>query len=287
MPAEVQEMTQAAAEAASQETAAAATEQATTTTSESAAEGQQESTETNPDGTPKPKVTGGFQKRIDKLTREKEFWKEQALQGSRPAAQQTQQQTQQQAETTPAAAEGKPKPNDFETHAEYLEALVDWKADQKLKTIQTEQAKERVKAQQQTAEQQYQAKEKEFASAVPDFEEVVAAADFPVSKAVIEEIVHGDNGPALKYYLAQNPDEAERLNKLTPLALAREIGRLEPRFKTAAKTTATTSAAAAVSAAPKPPTHAARSASTSSKDPGEMDPAEYRAWRAKNHPNLY
>lgn len=258
-------------------------QQATTTTSESAAEGQTESQELNPDGTPKAKVTGGFQKRIDKLTREKEFWKEQALQSARPAGSQTQQQqTTQQTETRPAT-EGKPKANDFETHEEYVEALVDWKADQKLKVVQTENAKERVRSQEQTAHQAYQTKEKEYASAVPDFDEVVATADFPVSKAVIDEIVTGDNGPALKYYLAQNPEEADRLNKLGPVALAREVGRLEPRFKNAAKA----STAAAVSKAPTPATPATRSASTSNKDPGEMSAAEYRAWRAKTHPNLY
>jgi hypothetical protein len=270
----------ASAEETAAATAAAATEQATTTTSESAAEGQQESQETNPDGTPKAKVTGGFQKRIDKLTREKEFWKEQALLGSRPAAAQ-QQQAAAQTETPKPATEGKPKANDFETHEEYVEALVDWKADQKLKVVQTENAKERVRSQEQTAHQTYQAKEKEYASAVPDFDEVVAAADFPVSKAVIDEIVTGDNGPALKYYLAQNPEEADRLNKLGPVALAREVGRLEPRFKMAAKTTA-----AAVSKAPAPVAAATRSTSTSTKDPGEMSPSEYRAWRQKTYPNL-
>lgn len=276
---------------AEETTAAAATEeQATTTTSESATEGEQESTqETNADGTPKPKVTGGFQKRIDKLTREREFYKEQLLTAlqQRQAGSQQAEATQQTGTTKPAAAAdaGKPKASDFESHTEFVEALVDWKADQKLKAVQTETAQERARTQQQTAEQAYQAKEKEYSSAVPDFEEVVAAADFPVSQAVIAEIVHGENGPALKYYLAQNPDELERLNKMTPVQLAREVGRLESKFKTAAK--AASSTAAAVSNAPKPPTPASKSASTSTKDPGEMSPAEYRAWRAKQYPNLY
>jgi hypothetical protein len=281
MPAEVQEMTPAATQAAG-ETAAAATERATTQTSESAAEGEQESQEQTEGGEPRPKVTGGFQKRIDKLTREKEFYKELALRGG--IQPQQQQQTTQQTETATAAATdaSKPKAADFETHAEFVEALVDWKADLKLRTIESKQATDRARTQQQTAQQAYQAKEKEYSSAVPDFDEVVAAADFPVSAAVVEEITHGENGPALKYYLAQNPEEADRLSKLTPVALAREVGRLEPRFKTAAGKPA----AAPVSKAPPPISTAARSTSTSTKDPGEMSPREYREWRQKTHPNL-
>jgi hypothetical protein len=273
------EETQQTTAQAAEETAAAAAA-TTTQTSESATEGQQESTETQTEGEQK-KVTGGFQKRIDKLTREKEFWKEQALTQAKPAG--AQQQAGQTEETKPAAETTKPKASDFETHAEFVEALVDWKADEKLKAVRTETAKERARTQQQTAEQAYQAKEKEYKGAVPDFDEVVAAADFPVSRAVLEEIVHGENGPALKYYLASNPEEADRLNKLGPVQLAREVGRLETRFKTAAKAGTT----AAVSNAPKPATPATRSASTSTKDPGEMTPGEYRAWRAKQYPNLY
>jgi hypothetical protein len=279
MPEETQ---QTAAASAAGETSAAAAEQQqqATTASESAAGEQQESQTTGAEG--EKKVTGGFQKRIDKLTREKEFWKEQAL-TPKPAAPQ-QQTTQQTAAATTTEAAGKPKAADFETHAEFVEALVDWKSDQKLKGLEAKQTEDRVRTQEQSANQSYQAKEKEYASAVPDFDEVVAAADFPVSKAVIQEIVHGENGPALKYYLAQNPEEAERLNKLTPVALAREVGRLEPRFTTAASGKTTT---ASTSKAPPPPTPAGKGSSTATKDPGEMSPREYREWRAKTHPNLY
>lgn len=221
-----------------------------------------------------PKVTGGFQKRIDKLTREKEHWKEQALAAlTKPVA-----------SSAPIEAPkpaDKPKVDDFATHAEYVEALTDWKVDQKVRSFEAKQNEEKAKTHQQTVQSSFQEKQKDFKAATPDFDEVMADADFQVSRAVLDEIVTNDNGPALQYFLAKNPDEAERLSKLNPLALAREVGRLESRFVTAPSKTTDK-----VTKAPAPPTPVSRSSSTSAKDPGEMSLREYEAWRRKEYPNL-
>lgn len=230
-----------------------------------------DSTESQPEA--KPKVTGGFQKRIDKLTREKEHWKEQALAAlTKPVASP--------APTETVAPVGKPKADDFATHNEFVEALTDWKVNEKVKAFEAKETAKQAATQQQTIAQTFEAREKEFKAATPDFDEVLAEADFPVSQALIHEIVTSDNGPQLKYFLAKNPDEAERLSKLAPLALAKEVGRIESRFATtpSAKT-------ATVSKAPAPPTPVSKSSATSSKDPGEMTQAEYKVWRAKAFPN--
>ncbi len=253
-----------------EETAAPSTE--STTTTESAAGDSNESSEGE------QKARGGFQRKIDKLTREKadrereaEYWREQALRTAK-------------VEPTNAESpkvDAKPKEDDFKTHAEYVEALTDWKVDQKVKTLRAEQTEQQAKTQRNAVESTFQEKQKEFKAATPDFEEVMADADIQVSKAVLDEIVTHDNGPALQYFLAKNPDEAKRLSRLTPLALAREVGRLESRFVSApsAKT-------ATVSKTPAPPNPVGKSSSTSTKDPGEMSPAEYRAWRVKQDPNF-
>jgi hypothetical protein len=232
------------------------------TSSESASEPQEPQ-----EGEPKPK--GGFQKRIDKLTRhntqleqEKEYWRTQALR------------TPPETKTAPKV-EGKPSEDNFQTHAEFLEALTDWKVDQRLKAEKSTSVAEQVKTQQQKALQEFAAKEQEFRAKTPDFDEVMAdAEDVQASDGVIAEIV--TSGPELKYYLAKNPAEVERLNKLAPLALAREVGKIESRFTTSEQRTAPKT-----TAAPPPPTPTAKSTPTSTKDPGEMNPSEYRAWRAK------
>lgn len=224
------------------------------------------------------KAKGGFQRRIDKLTREKadaaretEYWRQQALRTS-PAETKVE---------TPVKAEDKPKVDDFATHAEYVEALTDWKVETRFKAVEAKQNEEKAKTHQQTVQSSFKEKQESFKAATPDFDEVVADADIPVSKALIDEVVTHEHGPALQYFLAKNPDEAERLSKLTPLALAREVGRLESRF-----VTAPSKPTDKVTKAPAPPTPVSRSSSTSTKKPEDMPLAEYLAHRAKTYPNL-
>lgn len=241
----------------------AAPEEGTTAT-ESATEEQQESQEAKPDG---------VQKRIDKAVRaqreaerEREFWKQEALKG-RPAP----------AETPKPQTVTEPSEDDFQTHAEYVKALTKYTAAQAVEEFRASQRTDSAKTQQAKALQDFVAKEQDFRAKTPDFDEVMAdAADLQATDAVIAEIV--SSGPELKYYLAKNPDEVERLNKLAPLQLAREVGRIESRFTTSqeikpAKTTT----------APPPPNPTAKSSATSTKDPGDMSPSEYRAWRAKQN----
>lgn len=250
-----------------QEIVPAATEEVTTAT-ESATGEQQEPQ----DG---KQAADGVQKRIDKAVRaqreaerEREFWKQEALKSRTAPPAETQ--------TTTTEAKGEPSENDFETHAAYVKALTKWTANQAVEEFKVSQRKEAVTTRQQTVQQEFKVRQEAFKAATPDFDEVVSAADVQVSDAVIAEIVESENGPQLQYYLSKNHDEAERLSKLPRLQLAREVGKIESRFsssqqKIAVKTTA----------APPPPNPTGKSSATSTKDPGEMNPAEYRAWRAK------
>ncbi len=247
----------------------AAPETQVETTTESATGEQHEPTT---EGDPKPK--GGFQRRIDKLTRaaadkerEAEYWRQEALR-TKPT------------ETT-TEPKGKPQETDFQTHADFLEALTDWKVDSRLKVAETKQNEEKARNYQQTAEQKYRERLQEFRAETPDFDEVMEEATIDVGKAVLAEIRDHEHGPALAYFLAQNLDEAERLSKLNPLALAREVGRLESRF-----TTTPSIKTATVSKAPRPPTPVSKSSSASSKDPSEItDMTEWRAYRRKQDPD--
>jgi hypothetical protein len=54
-----------------------------------------------------------------------------------------------------------------------------------------------------------------------------------MSVAVQELLVQSENGPELMYELAKNREAFERINKLTPLAAARELGKFEAQFKKA------------------------------------------------------
>lgn len=179
--------------------------------------------EKSPERDEQGKFRKPVQPRIDELTRqrreaerERDYWRAQA------ALRQ---------ETEAPKAE-KPTPDKFTDYNEYVEALAEWKADQKIETKLAE--REKVQAEKSAAEKRAQAW-RESTEAVqkemPDFNEVIeAAADTPISNHLREIMDESDNRAKLLYHFAKNPDVVEKLNAMSPTAAAREVGRIEVAF---------------------------------------------------------
>ena len=62
-----------------------------------------------------------------------------------------------------------------------------------------------------------------------------------------DTIRSSDVGPELAYYLGTNPKDAERISRLTPLAQAKEIGKIEAKLASDPPMKRTTSAPAPIS----------------------------------------
>jgi hypothetical protein len=62
-----------------------------------------------------------------------------------------------------------------------------------------------------------------------------------------ETIQSSDIGPELAYYLGSNPKDAERISRMTPLAQAKEIGKIEAKLANDPPVKRTTSAPAPIS----------------------------------------
>ncbi len=194
----------------------------------------EESSETEPEVKVEPgKKKGGFQRRIDKLNAQKtaaqqeaEFWKQQALKGAGAT------ETKPKVETTEVQAiDGKPDPAKFETHAAFVEALTDWKTDQKLKDHDQKAEKAKMVTEQGKVVSAYAEKVKTFSEKTSDFQDVLSEVDdIQLSPAVREILLTADNGPELAYELAKNREEYARVCKLPSLAAAREMGKLEARL---------------------------------------------------------
>jgi hypothetical protein len=189
--------------------------------------------EVKDDAKDKPKKKGGFQRRIDKLNaakadaqREAEYWKREALKAAGGESKNSEAK-----KPAPTPQEGKPNPDHFESHSEYVEALTDWKVDQKQKARDAEANRKALESEQKAILQKHTERVQSFAAKTEDFEEMVAGVeDITISTALQELIVSSDNGPELIYELAKNRSELERIAKLSPLAAAREIGKLETRI---------------------------------------------------------
>ena len=131
-------------------------------------------------------------------------------------------------------------PEQFTTTEEYVEALTTSKAQQ-------------IVQQQQYAKQQqellgsYHEKEEDARGRYEDFEQVAYNPKLPITDVMAQTIQAAENGPDIVYYLGTNPNEADRISRLTPILQAKEIGKLEAKVASEPVTKRTSSAPAPIS----------------------------------------
>lgn len=175
----------------------------------------------------------GFKKRIDKLSRrvsdterERDYWKQEAMKAAKQpeAAQKVD-------VKPPVSAEGKPKADEYETHEEYVEALAEWKADQRWAEKEAKQKETQIKTEFQKSVESFQAKVQDFAKKHDDYEDVMESVDDIIAPVHVQQLlIESENGPALMYELAKNRDALAKICSLSPLAAAREIGVFEAKI---------------------------------------------------------
>lgn len=236
---------------------------------------ENDSEEIKDDEKPKKKK-GGFKKRIERFQKqlsvkdqEIEFLKQQMSKG-KPSDEV--------AHVKPQVDNSdKPTPDKFETHEEYIDALTDWKIESKDKLKEQKAKESEAKSEYQKQIESYQSKVAEIKKTHNDFDEVMEDVDdIMVSPSVQQIIIDSDFGPALAYELAKNKGEFERINKLSPLAAAKEIGKIEARLSNQSESKKEIK----VTKAPQPlKTVGAGSKGTIQKSPDDMSFEEYKAWR--------
>jgi hypothetical protein len=221
------------------------------------------------DSQPKPK--GGFQRRIDELTRnwrEAERRNDQLLEliSRQQGAPATQQQV--------ADAGKPPSLADFNyDEGKYQQALLDFATKAAEKTVTAKLSEwERQQSTQRQA-QTFKAKEAAFAATVEDYADKVYDPSVPISAAMAEAIADSEIGPQLAYHLADNRELAARIASLSPVQAARELGKLEAKLSAPPPKP--------VTKAPPPPPKIAAAEGEVDKDPDKMGIDEWMKWREK------
>lgn len=231
----------------------------------------------------KPKKQKGFKKRIDKLNKkltaeaqEKEYWKQQALKASGGQEVQKKETLETLSETSQ-----KPKVEDFDSHAEFIEALTDWKVDQKEAAKENKRKVDESKSEYQKTVQSFQEKVQEFSKTHTDFQDLMEDVDdVPLTAGIQEALLTSSIGPAVMYELAKDRKELERINALSPLAAAREIGKIEARL--ANDSSSSKEQTKKLTKAPPPVSPVGTNGSAKvMKSPQEMTFKEYTIWRAR------
>lgn len=223
-----------------------------------------------------PKKKGGFQKRIDKLTREKSELEARVarLEAGAPKKE----------EGGEVTADAAPDPLFFETQAEYIAALVKYTLAQAKKTDLEDSKKEVAQKAEEVKVVTWQDRVAAAHETHPDLAELLEE-DLPVSPAVNEILIESEIGGELLYYLAANPKECARISHLGPLAAAKAMGVIEDRLlaKKPEENAEEKAPAPKVTAAKKPITPVSGGkGSAGSKSPDDMSLDEYRRWRESN-----
>jgi len=199
----------------------------------------------------------GVKKRIDKVTRQKY---EAIAESNRLKAELEQLKAQF------APKQEAPDISQFDTLDEYVDAVAEYKFNQKAQATQTQHAQQ---TQEQAIAQDWVAKVDKARSVAPDFDEVFSnVADVPFAQVALDAVAQHPKGAEIAYILGKDPSEAYRIAALAPYQQLMAIGEVAAR--------ANLPKPKAVSTAPAPVKPVSGGASNSTP-PADMD--EWVKWR--------
>lgn len=178
----------------------------------------------------KPKGKGGFQRKIDKLTKRITDTESRAEAAER-RAKEAEERLAKSAESAPAQepvkTDVRPKLADYKTPEEWAEALTDWKLEQR-DAAARKQAEEDERRE---VFDSYQARKDEAKAKHEDWDDVmeeIQDQNVTIPPAAHNAIIESDQGPEIAYYLATHEEARERIEGMTSaISIAREIGRIE------------------------------------------------------------
>lgn len=184
--------------------------------------------------------------------------------------------------------ERKPKREDFEDELEYVEALTDWKVEQKFRGKETEVVRAKKEATERAElgeiDERLEVTMGAGREKYEDFDALVLSKDLTITEDMFATILDSDLAEDIAYYLGQNPEVSVEIAKLSAYGAARAIGKIEARLEKGGE-----GSESAPSPERKPkltntpkPIVPLKTKGAIDKDPNTMSMKEYRAWRERN-----
>ncbi len=192
------------------------------------------------------------------------------------------------------ASNPKPKRDDYDFDEDYIEALTEWKVDQKLKMTSAKIEKEN---KDNKDKEEITETWKDLDSAIDvgrekyaDFDTlVVLNKDLVLSTAVVALALDTEAPADVLYWLAKNPDRSAEISGMSPIKAAREITKVEREVMSSSfkekkeeEKKEDEHKKKEITKAP-PPITPVKADGIIEKKPEDMTPAEYRAWREKGN----
>jgi len=199
---------------------------------ETVSESQTEDTEQEEPGKPS-KRSQKVKKLAEKLTaaeRERDEWR-QKFEQSQGRVEQPQTEANDDPYAYPVA---KPKASDFPNDPQaFVEALTDWKSEEREYRMARKYEAEEAETTQREIFDSYNTRVAEARAEHEDFEQVVGKSDLKIWPAVQQALLVHEEGPEIVYYLAKNPEVAEKLAEMNPARAVVELGHIAATMKAA------------------------------------------------------
>jgi hypothetical protein len=107
---------------------------------------------------------------------------------------------------------------------EWIQRQVEKRVDSAVRQIESRQSEVAIR-------QAFEQKTVEFRKSAPDFDIVIANPALPsLAPEAAKVVIRSDNGPAIAYHLAKNPDLAIRISRMDVAGQSAAIGRLEEQL---------------------------------------------------------
>ena len=184
--------------------------------------------ETHADGDKGEKrVKKPISERMSELVNQRKAAETEAQQAKREAAELRAKLEAMSAQAAPVKEEPRPDRSKFANDEEYIEAVAEWKADQRVAKREQEQAEARAKAERDQLVKGWQTAQQRARAEIDDYDDVIKGSDVQLPGHLHQAILESDMGPHLAYYFAKHPDEAKRFSAMSPTAGLRQLGKLE------------------------------------------------------------
>ena len=125
----------------------------------------------------------------------------------------------------------KPKLEDFQDHDDWATAFSDWSVKEASKVAQAQVNK--TLRQQTTANEEvraqarFQERQEEFVKDHSDYFTIIQNPTLKINQEMVDVFKESEQGPAIVYHLAKNPDVSAKISRMKPRQMALAIGRLE------------------------------------------------------------
>lgn len=164
----------------------------------------------------KPKKQS-FNERISEVIHERNAAKQEAAEAKRESAELKARLEALSVQADPVKQDAEPQEKDFATQSDYIRALARHMAKLEIADREQQEADARAREESDALGTRWEQNEAIAKTEIDDYAEVLGEAKIQIKEYVHAALLRSKEGPKMAYFLAKNPDEVKKLNRMNPI----------------------------------------------------------------------